>query len=50
MRIVDVVPRVLYTPLEEPFTFSRGWVESRGAVAVEMATDEVYGGRFLSGA
>jgi D-galactarolactone cycloisomerase len=40
MKIVAVTPHVLSTPLEEPFAFSQGWVERRGALVVEVATDE----------
>jgi D-galactarolactone cycloisomerase len=40
MKIVAVAPHVLSTPLEELFAFSRGWVERRGALVVEVATDE----------
>jgi D-galactarolactone cycloisomerase len=40
MKIVAVTPHVLSTPLEEPFALSRGWVERRGALVVEVATDE----------
>jgi D-galactarolactone cycloisomerase len=50
MKIVAVTPHVLSTPLEEPFAFSRGWVERRGALVVEVATDEGktgWGGGFV---
>lgn len=40
MRITNVIPYVLSTPLEEPFAFSQGWVERRSAVIVEITTDE----------
>ena len=40
MEIVDIVPYVLSTPLEEPFAFSQGRVDRRSAVVVEVKTDE----------
>ena len=40
MKIVDVVPHVLSTPLEESFSFSQGWVDRRSAMIVEVTTDE----------
>jgi D-galactarolactone cycloisomerase len=40
MKIIDVVPYVLSTPLEEPFAFSQGWVGRRSAMVVEVKTDE----------
>ena len=40
MKIVDVVPHVLSTPLEEPFYFSQGWVDRRSTMIVEVLTDE----------
>jgi D-galactarolactone cycloisomerase len=40
MKIVDVVPHVLSTPLEEPFSFSQGWVDRRSTMIVEVLTDE----------
>ena len=40
MKIVDIVPYVLSTPLEEPFAFSQGWVDRRSAMVVEVRTDE----------
>lgn len=40
MKITDVIPYVLSTPLEEPFAFSQGWVERRSAMVVEVKTDE----------
>jgi D-galactarolactone cycloisomerase len=40
MKIVDIVPHVLSTPLEEPFSFSQGWVDKRSTMIVEVLTDE----------
>jgi D-galactarolactone cycloisomerase len=40
MKIVDVIPHVLSTPLEEPFSFSQGWVDRRSTMIVEVLTDE----------
>jgi D-galactarolactone cycloisomerase len=40
MKITDVVAHVMSTPLEEPFSFSQGWVDKRSAMVVEVRTDE----------
>ena len=40
MKITDVRVHVLRSALEQPFAFSQGWVSSRGATLVEVATDE----------
>jgi D-galactarolactone cycloisomerase len=40
MKIVNIVPHVLSTPLEEPFSFSQGWVDRRSTMIVEVLTDE----------
>ncbi len=40
MKIVDIVPYVLSTPLEEPFAFSQGRVDKRSAMVVEVKTDD----------
>ncbi|MFB5192349.1 mandelate racemase/muconate lactonizing enzyme family protein [Alicyclobacillus fastidiosus] len=40
MRITDIKPHVLSTPLEKSFSFSQGWVDSRSTVVVEVTTDE----------
>ena len=40
MKITDVRVHVLRSPLAEPFAFSQGWVNSRGATLVEVHTDE----------
>jgi D-galactarolactone cycloisomerase len=40
MKIIGVQVYVLRSPLEQPFAFSQGWVSSRGATLVELATDE----------
>ena len=40
MKITGVRVHVLRSPLEQPFAFSQGWVQSRGATLVEVATDE----------
>lgn len=39
MKITDVRTHVLRSPLAQPFAFSQGWVGSRGATLVEVATD-----------
>ena len=39
MKIIDIVPYVLSTPLEEPFAFSQGWVYRRSSMVVEVKTD-----------
>jgi len=36
MKIVNVVPHVLSTPLEESFSFSQGWVDKRSAMKDPM--------------
>jgi D-galactarolactone cycloisomerase len=40
MKIVEIIPHVLSTPLEEPFSFSQGWVDKRSTMIVEVLTDE----------
>src|ERR1043166_9538688 len=40
MKITDVRVHVLRSALEQPFAFSQGWVQSRGATLVEVSTDE----------
>jgi D-galactarolactone cycloisomerase len=40
MKIVDVKTHVLSTPLEEPFSFSMGWVTKRSTMIVEVLTDD----------
>src|SRR5690349_19566660 len=40
MKITGIRVHVLRSPLEQPFAFSQGWVASRGATLVEVATDE----------
>ena len=40
MKIIDVKTHVLSMPLEEPFSFSMGWVTKRGTMIVEVITDE----------
>tara|TARA_R110001599_G_C12267392_1_gene661013 strand:+ start:3873 stop:5030 length:1158 start_codon:yes stop_codon:yes gene_type:complete len=40
MKIVDVIPHVLSTPLENSFYFSQGWVSKRSSLIVEIITDE----------
>jgi D-galactarolactone cycloisomerase len=40
MKITGMKVHVLRSPLEQPFAFSQGWVRSRGATLVEVATDE----------
>src|SRR5919198_5170772 len=40
MKITDVRVHVLRSPLEQPFAFSQGWVQSRGATLVEVITDQ----------
>ena len=40
MKIKSVRVHVLRSPLEQPFAFSQGWVNSRGATLVEVSTDQ----------
>lgn len=40
MKIIDIKTHVLTTPLDEPFSFSMGWVRQRSAVLVELLTDD----------
>ena len=40
MKIAGVRVHVLRSRLEQPFAFSQGWVNSRGATLVEVSTDE----------
>jgi D-galactarolactone cycloisomerase len=40
MKITGVRVHVLRSRLEQPFAFSQGWVNSRGATLVEVSTDE----------
>ena len=40
MKIVDIKTHVLSTPLDEPFSFSMGWVTKRSTMIVELITDE----------
>ncbi len=40
MKIIDIIPHVLSTPLKQPFAFSQGWVERRSSMIVEIVTDE----------
>ena len=40
MKITNVRAHVLRSQLPQPFAFSQGWVSSRGATLVEVATDE----------
>ena len=40
MKIAGIRVHVLRSPLEQPFAFSQGWVQSRGATLVEVTTDE----------
>lgn len=40
MKIIDVVPHILSKPLEEPFSFSQGWVTKRSTMITEIITDE----------
>jgi D-galactarolactone cycloisomerase len=40
VKITEVRAHVLRSKLEQPFAFSQGWVASRGATLVEVATDE----------
>ena len=39
MKIQDIRVHVLVCPLETPFAFSQGWVNSRSATLVEIITD-----------
>ena len=40
MKITEVRAHVLRSALEQPFSFSQGWVSSRGATLVEVQTDD----------
>jgi D-galactarolactone cycloisomerase len=40
MLIADLRTYILSTPLEEPFSFSMGWVRNRSTMIVEVVTDE----------
>ena len=40
MKITDLKIHVLKSYMAEPFAFSQGWVQSRGATLVEVSTDE----------
>lgn len=40
MKIVDVIPHVLSKPIDEPFSFSQGWVSKRSTMITEIVTDE----------
>jgi D-galactarolactone cycloisomerase len=40
MKITQVRAHVLRSKLETPFSFSQGWVSSRGATLVEVQTDD----------
>jgi D-galactarolactone cycloisomerase len=40
VKITQVRAHVLRSALEQPFSFSQGWVSSRGATLVEVQTDE----------
>ena len=40
MKITGVRAHVLRSRLEQPFAFSQGWVNSRGATLVEISTDD----------
>jgi len=40
LKIVDIIPHVLVSPLSEPFSFSQGWVQQRSSMIVEIVTDE----------
>lgn len=39
MKIIETRAYLLECPLEQPFAYSRGWVDRRGAVLVEIITD-----------
>lgn len=40
MKIAQIKTHVLSTPLDEPFSFSMGWVTRRSTMIVELLTDE----------
>jgi len=40
MKITAIRVHALRSPLEQPFAFSQGWVQSRGATLVEVSTDQ----------
>ena len=39
MKIIEIRTYLLESPLERPFAYSRGWLDRRGAVLVEILTD-----------
>jgi len=39
MKIIETRAYLLECPLDRPFAYSRGWVDRRGAVLVEIITD-----------
>ncbi len=52
MKITEVIPHCLTSPLAQPFAFSQGWVHSRNCTLVEIRTDEGligWGEAFLQG-
>ncbi|RSL33609.1 mandelate racemase/muconate lactonizing enzyme family protein [Salibacterium salarium] len=40
MKITEIIPHVMKTPLNEEFSFSQGWVKQRSTMIVEIITDE----------
>ncbi|WP_449355181.1 mandelate racemase/muconate lactonizing enzyme family protein [Virgibacillus natechei] len=42
MKIIDVIPHVISTPLNEEFFFSQGNVKKRSSLIVEIVTDDGY--------
>jgi D-galactarolactone cycloisomerase len=40
LKIAKVIPYILSSPLDEPFSFSQGWVKNRSSMIVEIVTDE----------
>ena len=39
MKVIEIRAYLLESPLERPFAYSRGWLDRRGAVLVEILTD-----------
>jgi D-galactarolactone cycloisomerase len=39
MKVIEIRAYLLESPLERPFAYSRGWLDRRGAVVVEILTD-----------
>jgi D-galactarolactone cycloisomerase len=40
MKIIDVIPHVISSELNEPVQFSQGWIKSRNSLIVEIVTED----------